>query len=88
MQTKTKEEICEILQVNKNNLRQIENRGKLEERLEHKGYKLISKEKRGEAMYIMYKRLTQAKRPIQTYVIMYFIPIYMKSSQNIICIEC
>ena len=49
---------------------------------------LNKKKKREEAMYTMYKRLTQAKRPIQMYVIMYFIPIYMKSSQNIICIEC
>ena len=88
IQTKTKDEICDILQVNKNNLRQIESRGKLEERLEHKGYKLISKEKRGEAMYIMYKRLTQAKRPIQTCVIMYFIPIYMRNLLNITCIGC
>ena len=62
VQTKTKEEICEILQVNKNNLRQIESRGKLEERLEHKGYKLISKEKKGRSYVYNVQEINSSKK--------------------------
>lgn len=52
--TKTKEEICEILGIKLDNLRQIESRGKLKERLKDKGYELISKEKNGRSyIYII-----------------------------------
>ena len=88
VQTKTKDGICDILQVTKSNLRMIESRGKLEERLEHKGYKLISKEKKGRSYVYNIQEINSSKKPIQTYVIMYFIPIYMRNLLNIICIGC
>ena len=62
IQTKTKDEICDILQVKKDNLRKIESKGKLEERLEHKGYKLISKEKKGRSYIYNVQEINSSKK--------------------------
>ena len=46
-QTKTKQEVCGILEVNKETLKKIEQKEQLNNRLKEKGYEFVSKNKKG-----------------------------------------